>query len=99
MSYTDEFFPIEITTEGIYKNASGQSVVNVIFDNAHSEQEIDGQVYMNTKPIATVRVSDFPSLKTDGTCTLTLNNTLYYIIDDNPDGTGLFQLVLSEDAP
>lgn len=97
---SNDFFPPELADEAIYENANGQSTVNVIFDAPHSEQEIDGVIYMNTKPVAHARVEDIPDLVTgDGSCTLTVRGVTYYIIDDNPDGTGWYLLTLSEDAP
>lgn len=97
---SNDFFPPELATEAVYENANGQFTVNIVLDAPHSEQEINGVIYMNTKPVAHARVADFPDLVTgDGSCTLTVKDVTYYIIDDNPDGTGWYELALSEDAP
>jgi ribosomal protein S8E len=72
---------------------SGGSIIDVIFDR---NPEVALAMMDGAKIIVQAKTSDVSLLVADDT--LTIAGQLYYIVKNEPDGTGVNFLTLSEDA-
>lgn len=73
----------------------GTATVYGIFDDAASAINIQTGEVMQTKPQFTCRESDVTSLAIRGT--VIINSVTYYVLEKQPDGTGMTILILSRD--
>ena len=72
---------------------SGGSTINVLFDR---NPEIALAAVETAAIVATAKTSDVSDLDTGDT--LVIDGVTYYVVKNEPDGTGISILTLSEDA-
>jgi len=93
----DIFFQ-DFGVDAVYTPQGGAaSTIRVLFDNTYVAVDTAGNVLAESKsPIAHCKTSDIQGIRHGDT--LLINGTTYYIVEHQPDGTGISVLVLSKDA-
>ena len=67
--------------------------VQIIFDAPYSLSSVDGITYTNANPSAVCKTSDVATVNDQAT--IVIDTTTYYVVDAQPDGTGITRLILS----
>jgi hypothetical protein len=81
----------------VYIYAAGSSItINGIFDAAHKSVSMkDGLQFSSVHPTLGVRLADFTTPPITGD-SLVIDGTTYYVVDQEPDGSGMTNLILQE---
>ena len=95
----DLFFQTADFAETVAYTPEGGSPANipVIFDMPYALTSVQGVTYQNAHPTCLAKTSDV-STATSG-ATIVRGAVTYYVVDVQPDGTGITNLVLSTQAP
>lgn len=79
----------------VFHPVSGQhQTIEVIFNSAHREIDVDGKPYGSPKPVAWVKNGLISPSFND---VLEVDGKRYLIKDDKPDGLELMELLLAEE--
>ena len=86
-------------TEQVVYNKFGGAPATIVcrWDEPYGASIVEGLEVRNIKPSALFRTIDVPNANDQDT--VVRNSVTYYVMDVQPDGTGVTRLIFSKDSP
>lgn len=99
MNTTNAFFDNNPFAETISYTGYGLAAASIKaqFEDPYQLTSAQGIEYQNANPNCLCKTSDVPTA--DDRATIIRNAVTYYVMDVQPDGTGITRLILSKLAP
>lgn len=96
LNSVDEYFDTsDFAQLANFDQGAVHTVIPVIFDAAYQVSNIGDIAVQNAAPRVTCKSSDVAGANHTGT--ITISSVVYKIVEVQPDGTGITELVLSKD--